>query len=58
VLLSAFGTFWVGEGAGFAWPLPSTASPDLAIPCLMAAYLMLALALVPLCRTGAIAVEG
>ena len=58
VLLSGFGTFWVGEGAGFAWPLPSTASPDLAIPCLMAAYLMLALALVPLCRTGAIAVEG
>ena len=20
VLLSAFGTFWIGEGSGFAWP--------------------------------------
>jgi uncharacterized membrane protein len=48
VLLSAFGTFWVGEGAGFVWP-----GSDLAIPCLMAAYLAIALCLVPMCRTGA-----
>jgi uncharacterized membrane protein len=48
ILLSAFGTFWVGEGAGFAWP-----GSDLAIPCLMAAYLVIALCLVPMCRAGA-----
>ena len=47
------------EGAGLAWPLPAGASPDLAIPCLMAAYLALALCLVPLCRMQArvVAVE-
>jgi uncharacterized membrane protein len=48
VLLAAFGTFWVGEGARIAWPWG-----DLAIPLLMAAYLALALALVPLCRANA-----
>ncbi|MDR3745551.1 MAG: hypothetical protein P4K80_05410 [Acidobacteriaceae bacterium] len=48
VLLSAFGTFWVGEGVGVAWP-----GEDLAIPCMMAAYLALALYLVPLCRNRA-----
>jgi uncharacterized membrane protein len=57
VLLSGFGTFWVGEGAGVAW-----AGDDLAIPCLMAAYLGLALCLVPICRgrarTVACSVEG
>jgi Ca2+/H+ antiporter, TMEM165/GDT1 family len=52
VLLSAFGTFWVGEGAGLAWPLPASASPDLAIPLLMAMYLGLALWLVPMCRAS------
>lgn len=60
VLLSAFGTFWVAEGAGLAWPIPASASPDLAIPCLMAAYLALAICLVPICRlqTRAIAQEN
>jgi uncharacterized membrane protein len=59
VLLSAFGTFWVAEGVGLAWPLPAGASPDLAIPCLMAAYLALALGLVPVCRMQArIVAEG
>jgi uncharacterized membrane protein len=53
VLLSAFGTFWIGEGAGFAWP-----GSDLAIPCLMAAYLALAISLVPICRSRAIRMEA
>jgi uncharacterized membrane protein len=52
VLLSAFGTFWVGEGAGIAWP-----RDDLAIPVLMTAYLAIALCLVPICRRGARAVS-
>jgi uncharacterized membrane protein len=58
VLLSGFGTFWVSEGAGLRWPGPAAANPDLAIPLLMAAYLGVALWLVPVCRAGAHAVEG
>lgn len=50
VLLSGFGTFWVGEGAGFRWP-----GGDLAIPTLVMVYLAIALALVPKCRTDAVA---
>jgi Ca2+/H+ antiporter, TMEM165/GDT1 family len=46
VLLSAFGTFWVGEGLHLEWP-----GADWSIPALIAAYLVLALAIVPLCRT-------
>jgi Ca2+/H+ antiporter, TMEM165/GDT1 family len=53
VLLSAFGTYWVGEGAGLAWP-----GSDLAIPILVAAYLVLALSLIPMCRSQSIAVEN
>jgi uncharacterized membrane protein len=45
VLLSAFGTFWVGEGMGLLWP-----AADWSILALIAAYLALALALVPICR--------
>jgi uncharacterized membrane protein len=59
VLLSGFGTFWVGEGAGLAWPIPAYVSSDLAIPCLMAAYLALAVFLVPICRLQArVVAEG
>jgi uncharacterized membrane protein len=53
VLLSAFGTFWAGEGAGLVWPIPAHANPDFAIPCLVALYLALALCLVPICRVQA-----
>lgn len=53
VLLSAFGTFWVSEGSGLAWPTAASLSPDFAIPCLMAAYLGLALVLVSICKDRA-----
>jgi uncharacterized membrane protein len=53
VLLSAFGTFWVSEGAGLTWPMPANANPDFAIPCLAAMYLALAVCLVPICRLQA-----
>lgn len=53
VLLAAFGTFWVGEGVGLQWPGPAATRPELAIPFLVAAYLCLALWLVPTCRTRA-----
>jgi Ca2+/H+ antiporter, TMEM165/GDT1 family len=46
VLLSAFGTFWVGEGMGVPWP-----AADWSILALIAAYLAIALALVPTCRS-------
>jgi Ca2+/H+ antiporter, TMEM165/GDT1 family len=45
VLLSAFGAFWVGEGAGLAWP-----GADWSILALIAAFLALSLLLVVLCR--------
>lgn len=54
VLLSGFGTFWVGEGAGVRWPGAASANPDLAIPFLMAAYLGVALWLVSACRSTAL----
>jgi uncharacterized membrane protein len=50
VLLSAFGTFWIAEGAGLHWPGPAATNPDLAIPCLIVAYLAIALWLIPACR--------
>lgn len=45
VLLSAFGTFWLGEGIGLAWP-----GDDWSLPALLAAYLATALVLVPVAR--------
>jgi uncharacterized membrane protein len=45
VLLSAFGTFWVGEGIGLEWP-----GNDWAVLALVAVFLGIGLALVPLCR--------
>src|SRR5262249_60299314 len=48
VLLSAFGSFWVGEGAGLAWP-----GEDWSIRALTAAFLALALAMIRLCRSRA-----
>jgi len=48
VLLSGFGTFWVGEGAGVAW-----VGGEWAIPGLMAAWLGIALGMVRVCRARA-----
>jgi Ca2+/H+ antiporter, TMEM165/GDT1 family len=45
VLLSAFGSFWAGEGIGLEWP-----GSDWAVLALIAAYLLLAIGLVQLCK--------
>lgn len=45
VLLSAFGTFWVGEGLGLRWP-----GEDWSILGLLAGYLVLSVAMVAACR--------
>lgn len=45
ILLSAFGTFWAGEGMHLAWP-----HEDWSILALILAYLALALILIPICR--------
>jgi uncharacterized membrane protein len=44
VLLCAFGTFWVGEGAGISWP-----ADDLSLVGLCLGFLAVALATVSLC---------
>lgn len=49
VLLSAFGAFWVGEGAGLRWP-----GADWSILALIAAFLALALSMIALCRGGSL----
>jgi uncharacterized membrane protein len=48
VLLSAFGTFWVGEGIGFEWP-----GADWSILALVIGFLAIALVAVPLSRASA-----
>ena len=45
VLLSAFGTFWFGEGIGIDWP-----DQDWSILALIAGFLLAAMIVVPLCR--------
>ncbi len=45
VLLSAFGTFWTGEGLGLSWP-----GEDLSLLWLTAAFLAVGLASIPLAR--------
>ncbi len=47
VLLCGFGTFWVGEGAGFAWP-----GADLSLVGLCLGFLAVALGTVSLCARG------
>ncbi len=49
VLLSAFGTFWVGEGFGVQW-----AGEDWSILALAGGYLLVALLCVTLCRDGTV----
>ena len=48
VLLTAFGSFWIGEGIGVQWP-----GDDWAILGLVAGFLLVALASVPLCTRTA-----
>ena len=45
ILLSAFGTFWVGEGIGLGWP-----GEDWSILAIVVGYLVIALPLVALCH--------
>lgn len=48
VLLCSFGTFWVGEGMGLAWP-----GEDLAISALNVGFLAAAVAAIPMCKARA-----
>jgi uncharacterized membrane protein len=47
ILLSAFGTFWFGEGAGLAWP-----GQDWSLALLVAGYFAVALAAVRACHAA------
>jgi uncharacterized membrane protein len=48
ILLTGFGSFWIGEGIGLDWP-----GGDWAIPALLAGFAATALGLVPLARGAA-----
>lgn len=48
ILLSAFGTFWLGEGLTFGWP-----GADWSLLGLVIGFLIVALLAVPLCRSQA-----
>lgn len=52
VLLSGFGVFWIGEGAGFPWP-----GEDMAILSLVAGFMIAALLAVQIARRSHIAKE-
>lgn len=49
VLLSAFGTFWAGEGMGYTWP-----GHDWSIPSLIAGFLAATALAVPMCQRLAV----
>ena len=53
VLLCGFGTFWVGEGAGIAWP-----GGDLSLLGLCLGFLLVALGTVPLCTRRGVTAEA
>jgi len=53
VLLCAFGTFWAGEGMGYAWP-----GADWSVPGLAAGFLAVSALSVPWCRRLASARAG
>jgi len=53
VLLSAFGAFWLGEGAGFSWP-----GEDLSIIGLAVGFLVIAMIGIALARRAATPVEA
>ena len=47
IMLTAFGTFWTGEGMGLSWP-----GDDLALPALIAGYLIASVAAVLIARNA------